>query len=41
MVKNYKEDALKYLNTALSKKESFLSDLNKDIINKEIEKIKK
>ncbi|MDD5794669.1 tetratricopeptide repeat protein [Clostridium sp. HCP1S3_B4] len=38
---NYKEDALKYLNTALSKKESFLSDLNKDIINKEIEKLKK
>lgn len=37
---NYQEDALKYLNIALEKKESFLSDLNKDIINKEINKIK-
>lgn len=37
---NYKEDALKYLNIALDKKESFLSDLNKDTIKKKIDKIK-
>lgn len=34
------EDALNYLNKALEKKESFLSDLNKDIILQEIENLK-